>query len=99
MIAYLPPSVVNVRVRKHDAKGFRIWLPLFLLWPLLLALLLLVLFCTAVADLVLLLVGARYHHYTVLVIGALQLLGSARGTHVRATNDDSLVNVDIYGED
>ena len=96
MNAYVPPLVVDVRVKQPDAKGFRIWLPLFLLWPLLLPLYALALAIGAVVDLALLLGGARYHHYTLLLLGALKLLGSSRGTHVRARGADANVNVDIY---
>lgn len=96
MNAYLPPLVVNVRVGQEGQRGVRIWLPVFLLWPLLLVLLALVLVGSLLADLVLLLGGARYHHYTLLVLRSLGLLAAARGTHVRASKDDSRVNVDIY---
>jgi len=96
MSTYLPPLVIDVRVKEEGSRGFRIWLPIFLLWPLLFVLLALALIGTLVADLVLLLGGARYHHYTLLVLRSLGLLAAARGTHVRANNHGSRVNVDIY---
>ena len=96
MNAYLPPLVIDVRVKEEGSRGFRIWLPLFLLWPLLFVLLALTLVVTLIVDLALLLGGARYHHYTLLVLRSLGLLAAARGTHVRANNDGSRVNVDIY---
>ncbi len=85
-----------MRVKEEDSRSFSIWLPIFLLWPLLLPLVTLALVGTLIADLVLLLAGARYHHYTLFVLRSLCLLAAARGTHVRANNDGSLVNVDIY---
>ncbi len=96
MSAYLPPLVIDVRVKEEDSRGFRIWLPLFLLWPLFFILLALALVGTLIADFVLLLGGARYHHHTLLVLRSLGLLAAARGTHVRANNDGTRVNVDIY---
>jgi hypothetical protein len=96
MSTYLPPLVIDVRVKEEGSRGFRIWLPVFLLWPLLLLLVLLALVGTLIADLVLLLVGARYHHYTLLVLRSLGLLAAARDTHVRASKDGSHVDVDIY---
>jgi hypothetical protein len=47
-------------------------------------------------DLALFIAGARYHHYTLLVLGSLRVLASVRGTHVNAVTDDSHVKVDIY---
>jgi hypothetical protein len=35
MNAYLPPLVIDVRVRETGSRSFRIWLPFFLLWPIL----------------------------------------------------------------
>lgn len=96
MSAYLPPLVIDVRVKEESSRGFHIWLPLFLLWPLAFVLLALVLVGTLTADLVLLLVGARYHHYTLLVLRSLGVLAAARGTRVRAHNDGNHVDVDIY---
>ncbi len=96
MSSCLPPFVIDVRVKEEDSRSFRIWLPIFLLWPLLLPLVALALIGTLIADLVLLLGGARYHHYTLLVLRSLGLLAAARGTHVRANNGGSRVNVDIY---
>lgn len=33
-----PPSVLRVLIRDHERDKVRLWLPLFLIWPLLLAL-------------------------------------------------------------
>lgn len=96
MNAYLPPWVIAVSVDKPGVRRFRMWLPLFLLWPLLLLAMVLVLAGTLIADFVLLIAGARYHHYTLLVINALAVLGAARGTHVRADDHGNHVHVDIY---
>ncbi|HET6498501.1 MAG TPA: hypothetical protein VFH17_05585 [Coriobacteriia bacterium] len=96
MNAYLPPLVVDVCVRETGSRNFRIWLPFFLLWPVLLIVVGFALLVTALVDLALFISGARYHHYTLLVLGSLRVLASVRGTHVDAVNDDSIVRVDIY---
>lgn len=96
MNAYLPPWIIDVRVREEGSRGFHIWLPLFLLWPLLLLIVVPVLVGTLIADLVLLIGGARYHHYTLLVLRIFGVLAAARGTHVRANDSGNHVDVDIY---
>jgi hypothetical protein len=55
-----------------------------------------VLAVTIIVDLALLIVGARYHHYTLFVLGTMYLLAQVRGTHVEADSKGSFVNVDIY---
>ena len=96
MSAYLPPLVINVRVRETGSRNFRIWLPLFVLWPPLLFVFGLALLVALVVDFALLVSGARYHHYTPLLLGSLRLLAGVRGTHVDAVTNDSVVKVDIY---
>ena len=80
MTAYLPPLVIDVRVREPGARSYRIWLPFFLLWPILAIIVGFVLLVTLLVDIALFIVGARYHHYTLLVLTAMQLLGGVRGT-------------------
>lgn len=96
MNAIMPPLVIDVRVRERDAKSFRIWLPFFLLWPLLLILVGFALIVAIVVDLALLLANARYHHYTLFLINTLRVLASIRGTRAHINNETSRVDVDIY---
>lgn len=96
MTAYLPPLVINVRVRKEGWRSVHIWFPFVLLWPLLAIIGGFTLLVTALVDLALLASGARYHHYSLLALGAMRLLCEARGTHVNAKDDDSHIYVDIY---
>lgn len=91
----LPPLVIDVRVREEGARGFRIWFPFFLLWPLLLIVAGFALVVTLLVDLALALAGARYHSYTLLLVGSLRLLSEARGTQAHIVSTTSLVNVDI----
>ena len=88
-----PPMLMYVRVVAPDHDGHGVWLPLFLIWLLLLPLVVLVLTVTVVVDFALLLVGQKYHHYTLLVLGAFGLLGATRGTVVRIRADNT--NIDI----
>lgn len=96
MSTVLPPAIIDVRVHRPDKANHRVWVPLFLLWPLLLILLLLMAPLTIVADLVLLLAGQRYHHYTALLFSLVGLLAESRGTHAHVVGEDTHVDVDIY---
>lgn len=96
MIAYLPPLVIDVRVRKEGVRTIRIWFPFVVLWPLLAIIFGFALLVTALVDLALLISGARYHHYTLLLLAALRVLGETRGTHINTTDDDNHIHVNIY---
>ncbi|MDO8965001.1 MAG: hypothetical protein Q7W30_11000 [Coriobacteriia bacterium] len=96
MNAILPPLVIDVRVRTRESKGFRIWFPFFLLWPLLLVLVGFCLLITVLVDLALLIVGARYHHYTPMLLQAMRVLAQSRGTRAHVDSAETHVNLDIY---
>jgi len=96
MTMILPPLVIDVRVRETGARSFRIWFPFVLLWPLLLLVVGFALLVSLLVDLALFIAGARYHHYTLLLLGALHLLAEVRGTHAHVNSPGSLVDVDIY---
>jgi hypothetical protein len=96
MSAMVPPVVVDVRVRKEDARGFRIWVPFVLLWPLMFIVLGLALLVTVFVDLALRAAGSGYHHYTSLLVGTIRLLPETRGTRAHIVNETSLVDIEIY---
>lgn len=92
----IPPYVIDLRVKSEEHRPFRLWLPLFLLWPLGLALLALALVFTILADVVLLLMGERYHHYSRFLLRSVGLLGELRGTTVYVQNgSQNLVDLTI----
>ena len=96
MSAILPPLVVDVRVKRSGARGFRIWLPFVLLWPLLFLILAVGLVGTVIADLALRASGAAYHQYTLLLLNVVSILPETRGTRMHIVNDTNLVDVEIY---
>ncbi len=77
----VPPYALRVRVAEQERTKFRIWFPLFLLWPLILVFLLLTLIATLVVDAAQLIAGRR-QCYTRLVLGCLGVVGETRGTEV-----------------
>jgi hypothetical protein len=78
----LPPWLIDVRVKEPGKKGFRIWVPFVIFWPLMLVLGLVALVVTLVVDVVLFIVGARYHHFTKLLLTAFQTFNECRGLKV-----------------
>ncbi len=97
MTAIMPPLVIDVRIREKGAtKDVHVWVPFFLLWPLLLVIGGFALAVTAIVDLALWLAGARYHHYSLLLIGAIGVVAESRGTRAHIDGTDARVDVDIY---
>jgi uncharacterized membrane protein len=92
----LPPLSMWLDVASPGHRRVRLWLPLFLVWLLLVPLALLALVLAIVADLVLLLAGRPYHHYTLLLLGCFAVLAATRGTVVRVNGDDAVVDLAIY---
>jgi hypothetical protein len=86
----VPPAIVAMRVVEQGRTKFKIWFPLFLLWPLLLVFLLLTLVASLIADVARLAAG-RKHAYTRLVIGGLAAVGETRGTELFIEDKDRTV--------
>jgi hypothetical protein len=91
----LPPLVLDLTVASSDRRPVHLWLPLFLLWPLGLALGVLALALTCVADAVMFLLGRRYHRYTVLLARSFTMLGETRGTVIRFSNAKTAVDMTV----
>jgi hypothetical protein len=92
----VPPMILDLTVASSDRRPVHLWLPLFLLWPLALALGVLALVLTIVADVVLYLLGRRYHHYTVLLIRSFETLGETRGMVIRFSNEKTAVDMTVH---
>ena len=87
-----PPAVFDLRIADVDRKPVRLWLPVFLLWPVVLVLAVVGLVLTVVADVVIWLFGGRFHKYTPLLLGLLGMLTEMRGltVHVKDTKKTSV---------
>jgi hypothetical protein len=96
MTMVMPPLVIDVRVREASARHFRIWFPFFLLWPLLFVIVGFVVLVSAIVDFALFMAGARYYHYTLLLLNSLRVLAEVRGTRAHIVSAGTLVDVDIY---
>ena len=90
-----PPAVLHLSVTTPDRRPVRLWLPLFLLWPLGLALGAVALVLTILVDVVLVLLGKSYHHYTILLVRSLAALCEIRGMHVRFKDKEAAVEMTV----
>jgi hypothetical protein len=91
----LPPMLLYLRIGTPERPGRGMWLPLFLVWLLLLPLAILAVLFTLLADVVLLIVGRPYHHYTLLLLRCLGLLGAMRGMVIRITTTENVVSMEF----
>jgi hypothetical protein len=89
----VPPAILDLRISSAERRPFHLWLPLFLLWPLALALGVLALVLTILVDVVLLVLGRRYHHYTVLLARSFEALTEARGMVIRINDGKTAVDM------
>jgi hypothetical protein len=91
----IPPVIVSIRVREEGHRGFRIWLPLFLVWPFLFVLWVLALVVAIVVDALLFVSGQRYHHYSKLLVWFFETSCDLRGLKVYVDGVDSTVAVTV----
>ena len=77
----MPPYAVALRIVEQGRTKFRIWFPLFLLWPLAVPLLILTFMATLLVDAVRMLAGHR-DSYTRLAVGVLEVVGETSGVEV-----------------
>ena len=88
-----PPMLLHLRFGAPGRHG--LWLPLFLLWLLVLPFAVVVLLIAMVADALLFLGGASYHRTTLALLRCLGVLAASRGTSVRVRADDRAVEIDL----
>lgn len=84
------PLMLVVGIRSYNRRGFRLWIPLFLVWLLLLPLVLVLL---PLAILVLLLV--RVNPFRALLTGW-QILTGLKGTHIEIQDGKALLLIRIF---
>ena len=86
----LPPMLLRLRIAWPERPGFGLWLPLFLVWLILLPIVVLVVVVTILVDLALVIAGTRYHHYTLLLFRCFGVLAAVRGmvVHIRSSETD-----------
>ena len=78
----MPPYLISLRVMDQGRTKFRLWLPLFLLWLVLLPLLVLALVVTVLLDLLTLPMGNAFR-FTRFLFGVMGVVSAVRGTEVR----------------
>ncbi len=89
----VPPAILDLKVAPPDGRRVRLWLPIFLLWPLFLALGVLALVFTVIADFVLIVIGKHYHHYTILLVRSFEALTETRGMVIRINDGETAVDM------
>jgi len=90
-----PPAILDLTVTPSDGRRIHLWLPIFLLWPLALALGVVALVLTILADFVLIVIGQRYHHYTILLARSFAALCEARGMVIRVNDKETSVDMTV----
>ncbi len=92
----MPPTIITVHIRAGDRRGFKLWLPVFLVWPFALVLLLVLLPLLLIVDCVLALTRSRVSTLrTVLDVGG--VVSALRGLYVdvESRGDGSKVFVEV----
>jgi hypothetical protein len=87
--------LLHVRVGTTERPGVGIWLPLFLVWLILLPIVVLVSVVSVVVDAALLVAGQEYHHYTLLLLRCFGVLGATRGMVVHIDAKANVVDIGI----
>ena len=90
-----PPMLLYVRVNPHGTTAQGVWLPLFLVWLILLPIVIFVLAVTLVVDSALWIAGQSYHHHTLLLARCIGLLGATRGLVVSIRSDEAIVDINF----
>lgn len=90
----VPPLILDLKVADSARRPVHLWLPLFLLWPVALALGILAL-AVAIAVDALLLLGGRRRHFTLLLVRSFQAIGETRGMVIRFSNEKTAVDVAV----
>jgi len=90
----MPPALIYIGIKKKG-RGFRLWLPLFLLWPIVAVLFLAAISISVVTDLPSLIKRKAYFRNTRLAVGCLQAGMAAKGLRVWADNGEANVKIRV----
>jgi uncharacterized membrane protein len=90
------PSIVILKIQQERGFRLKLWLPVFILWPVFLVLFLLFLPLLLIADFILHLSGVHIHLLR-MVGGVFSVVSSLRGTRIKVNShkENSIVNVTI----
>jgi hypothetical protein len=91
------PGIINLKIQSGQKFRLRLWLPVFILWPVFLAVFLIVLPFLLVAEIVLRIAGVPIYLFRML--GALFAAASSlRGTMVKVDSprQNAIINVTIH---
>ena len=88
------PSIMNLRIEDGNKFRLRLWLPLFLVWPVVFVLFLILLPFFVVAEVVLRLTNVQIYLFRMLG-GVFSLLSALRGLTVRVKSVRSSSIVDV----
>jgi hypothetical protein len=88
------PSIMNLHIKNGNKFRLRLWLPLFLVWPVVLVLFLILLPFLVVAEVVLRLTNVQIYLFRMLG-GVFSLLSAMRGLTVRVKSVRSSSIVDV----
>ena len=88
------PSIINLKINSGRKFRLRLWLPIFILWPVFLVLFLIALPFLVIADIVLRVSGARIRLFG-MIGGVLSVLSSLRGTAIKVRNPAQQRAVDV----
>jgi hypothetical protein len=91
----LPPSLIYFRIKEAGKRGFGFWFPLFLLWPLIIFLVILLFIVTFVADAVMFAIRNPYHRFTRFLWETMLVTFEMRNLRVSVSGQDKKFNLTI----
>jgi hypothetical protein len=90
------PSIINLRIQSGQRFKLRLWLPVFIVWPILIVLFLLLLPFLVIAEVVLRVAGTGIRLFGI-IGGVVSVFSAMHGTVVKVNSpkQDTIVNVTI----
>ncbi len=90
------PSIMNLKIESRRLR-LRLWLPLFILWPLALVLFLFLLPFLVIAEIILRLTKVKIYLFAMLG-GLFSLISATRGLTIKVNSrkQDAIVNVTVH---